>query len=102
MDSSESQIDPPNAWTTMKTHIFRLLAALLEGLLELLGGVGPWTFPNVQSTLQEGVVDLGPLRKSNRPSGTLWEGGWTLDFTKERIQLQRGGGYKVTLVLWHA
>ena len=61
----------------LKTHIFRLPAALLEGLLELLGGVGPWTFPNVQSTLREGGLDLGPFRKSNRPSGRGGVGPWT-------------------------
>ena len=29
----------------------------------------------------------------------LGGGGWTLDFKKERIQEEGGGGYKVTLVL---
>ena len=81
LDFSESQIDPQNAW---KTHDFRLLAALLEGLLELLGGVGPWTFPNVQSTLWEGGVGPWTFQKVQP---TLREGGvgpWTLKKSETR------------------
>ena len=74
---SVSQIDPQNAW---KTHNFRLLAALLEGLLERLGG--GWTLDFSQCPIDP-------------PGG----GGWTLDSQKERIQVEGGGWYKVTLVL---
>ena len=77
----------------LKTHIFRLLAALLEGLLRSRG-----TF--------RGGVDLGLFRMSNRPSGRrggtldlsesptdpLGGGDWTLDSLKERIQVQQGVG----------
>ena len=80
----------------LKTHIFRLLAAFLEGLLELLRGVGPWTFPNVQSTLREGGVGPWTFQKVQP---TLWEGGvgpWT--FKKSESKYTGGGWYKVTLV----
>ena len=77
------------AYNPLKTHNFRLLAALLEGLLEPLGGVGPWTFPNVQPTLREGGVGPWTFRKVQP---TLWEGGvgpWTLKKSETRY---RGGG----------
>ena len=97
----------------LKTHNFRLLAALLEGLLELLGGVGPWTFPNVQSTLWEGGVGPWTFQKVQptlREGGvgpwtfrkvqpTLWEGVLDLGLKKRANPYRRGPGwYKVTLV----
>ena len=36
---------------------------------------------------------------SESPTDPLGGGGWTLDFKKERNQVQGGGCYKVTLVL---
>ena len=73
----------------LKTHIFRLPAALLEGLLEPLGGVGLCTFPKVQPTLREGGVGPWTFRKVQP---TLWEGGvgpWTL---KKSESSNKGGG----------
>jgi hypothetical protein len=61
-----------------------------------MGGVGPWTFPNVQPTLQPGGVGPWTFQKVQP---TLREGGgWTLDFKKERIHYLGGKWYKVTLV----
>ena len=62
----------------LKTHNFRLLAALLEGLLDFRGG-----------------LDLG---LSASPTDPLGGGVWTLNSQKERIQVHGGGWYKVTLV----
>ena len=47
---------------------FRSLAALARVTLGPGGGVGPWTFWEVQGTLQEGGLDLGLSGKSKVPS----------------------------------
>ena len=91
----------------LEEHILRPLAALLEGLLDPLGGgldlgrfqksnrpsvregSGPWTFHKVQPTLWKGggwTLDF-----SESPTDPLGGGGWTLDFQKERIHALGGG-----------
>ena len=81
----------------LKTYIFRLLAALLEVLLELLGG--GWTLDFSECPIDPLGGGGWTLDFSESPTDPPGGGGWTLDFKKERNQVEGGGCYKVTLVL---
>ena len=54
--------------------------------MELLRGVGPWTFPNVQSTLREGGVGPWTFQKVQPPPGRGGVGPWTFKKSESRYK----------------
>ena len=66
--------------------------------MEHLGG--GWTLDFSECPIDPPGGGGWTLDLSESPTDPLGGGGWTLDFEKERIQVHRGGCYKVTLVLF--
>ena len=69
----------------------------MQGVSGPLGG--GWTLDFSESPTDPPGGRGWTLDLSESPTNPLGGGGRTLDFEKERIQVARGGWYKVTLVL---